>query len=422
MPTSSEGIERPIVAVEGLGKEYFLGARETAYKTLREAIMQAFRNPWRRRQTAETIWALRDISFEVAPGEVLGIIGPNGAGKSTLLKVISRITEPTTGSVLLYGRVGSLLEIGTGFHPELSGRENVFLSGTILGMRRREVAHKFDAIVAFAEVERFLDTPIKRYSSGMYLRLAFAVAAHLNPEILLVDEVLAVGDAAFQKKCLGKMGDVAREGRTVLFVSHNMAAVEALCSRCLLIQGGRIEADGTPQAVIEHYLAGIAVAPAAQHSLTQHPGRRGGSRSYMRELPLMSNGEVASTVRIGESLAVRVTFDTEGNRFSPVLGVMVKSAQGVPLFGINNRIVPGYEFSEVTSRAAITCHFEHVPLMPGTYFVDLYLGDRYQDHDVVIDAAAFEVTSADVFGSGRLPPPGAGPLVQAAKWELDTDD
>ena len=202
----------------------------------------------------ETIWALKDVSFEVKPGEVLGVIGRNGAGKSTLLKILSRITEPSSGKVKLYGRVGSLLEVGTGFHSELSGRENIFLNGSLLGMARSEIRAKFDEIVAFAEVDKFIDTPVKRYSSGMYVRLAFAVAAHLNPEILILDEVLSVGDASFQKKCLGKMNEVSKDGRTVIFVSHNMATIVRICSRCILIDGGRIEADGAVDPVIRRYM------------------------------------------------------------------------------------------------------------------------------------------------------------------------
>src|SRR5262245_12141023 len=225
---------RPIIRVENLSKQYRIGARQTPYLTLRESIINAARSPlnWFRRNghpEDNTIWALKDVNFEVKPGEVVGVIGRNGAGKSTLLKILSRITEPTTGQVDLYGRVGSLLEVGTGFHVELSGRENIYLNGAILGMKRNEIDHRFDEIVAFAEIEKFIDTPVKHYSSGMYMRLAFAVAAHLEPEVLLVDEVLAVGDSSFQKKCLGKMQEVGQAGRTIFFVSHNMAAIQNLC-------------------------------------------------------------------------------------------------------------------------------------------------------------------------------------------------
>lgn len=255
------------IKVEGLGKRYRIGARQNGYRTLREKVNDVALKPFRNAQSAfspngharsvesdRIIWALKDVSFEVKTGEVLGVIGRNGAGKSTLLKVLSRITEPTSGAVDLYGRVGSLLEVGTGFHPELTGRENIFLNGAILGMRRAEIARKFDEIVAFAEVDRFIDTPVKRYSSGMYVRLAFAVAAHLEPEILLVDEVLAVGDAQFQKKCLGKMGEVGREGRTVLFVSHNMTALTSLCRTAIWLNDGAIVGSGEAPAVVTKYL------------------------------------------------------------------------------------------------------------------------------------------------------------------------
>jgi lipopolysaccharide transport system ATP-binding protein len=244
-----------VVRVEGLGKSYRIGEREP-YKALRDVITDAFtlRRRAGPREPANRIWALSDVSFDVRRGEVLGLIGKNGAGKSTLLKVLSRITEPTRGQVILRGRVGSLLEVGTGFHPELTGRENIFLNGTILGMRRAEIVRRFDELVEFAGVARFLDTPVKRYSSGMQVRLAFAVAAHLEPEVLLVDEVLAVGDAEFQEKCLGKMRDVTREGRTVVFVSHNLAAVRSLCSRAILLEQGRLEFDGETGDAVEHYL------------------------------------------------------------------------------------------------------------------------------------------------------------------------
>lgn len=253
--------------VEGLGKQYRIGERRARHASLRDALASAASARWRRTRdwlagqaagiggADETIWALRDVSMAVEHGEVVGIIGRNGAGKSTLLKILSRITEPTTGAADLYGRVGSLLEVGTGFHPELTGRENIYLNGAILGMRRYEIDRKFEEIVAFSEVERFIETPVKHYSSGMHLRLAFAVAAHLEPEILLIDEVLAVGDAAFQRKCLGKMGSVARQGRTVLFVSHNMGAITQLCSRVYWIADGQIKLSGPAAQVVSAYLA-----------------------------------------------------------------------------------------------------------------------------------------------------------------------
>jgi lipopolysaccharide transport system ATP-binding protein len=251
--------DKVAISVKGLGKKYTIGGPQEKYRTFRDAIVNSAKAPFRRLSSSEPLrefWALKDVSFNVEPGEVVGIIGRNGAGKSTLLKILSRITSPTEGTVDLYGRVGSLLEVGTGFHPELTGRENIFLSGSILGMKKREIDAKLDEIVKFSEIEKFLDTPVKRYSSGMYVRLAFAVAAHLETEILLIDEVLAVGDAAFQKKCLGKMGDVAtKEGRTVLFVSHNMNAIEQLCSSCILIEKGHITQKGqNVSQIIKSYL------------------------------------------------------------------------------------------------------------------------------------------------------------------------
>ena len=267
LPKSGECVKtkmsKPIIKVENLSKQYRIGARADVYGTFRESLTGAMKAPLKRLRRngkdpdKDTIWALNDVSFEVQSGEVVGIIGGNGAGKSTLLKVLSRITEPTMGSIKLYGRIASLLEVGTGFHPELTGRENIYLNGAILGMAKREIERKFDEMVDFAEVEKFIDTPVKRYSSGMYLRLAFAVAAHLDPEILVVDEVLAVGDAAFQKKCLGKMGEVAREGRTVLFVSHNFEAVRSLCSRCLLLKQGQLMKDSLPEICIESISASL---------------------------------------------------------------------------------------------------------------------------------------------------------------------
>jgi len=278
-------MSEPVIKVENLSKQYRIGARE-GYRTFRETLVDAMKAPFQALSTvfnrkseinnhqSELIWALKDVSFEVKQGEVVGIIGRNGAGKSTLLKILSRITEPTEGRVELRGRVGSLLEVGTGFHPELTGHENIYLYGAILGMDRWEVTRKFDEIVAFAELEKFIDTPVKKYSSGMYMRLAFAVAAHLEPEILLVDEVLAVGDAAFQKKCLGKMGDLARERRTVLFVSHNMGAISVLCSKGVLLRNGSVAHLGPIDRVVNHYLSegtelsGKAILPPQRQRLS----------------------------------------------------------------------------------------------------------------------------------------------------------
>jgi lipopolysaccharide transport system ATP-binding protein len=262
-------MSRLAIQIQGIGKQYWLNQEDHTYKALRDVVTDAVKRPFEAIRAAASgrgrtndpgrarkskFWALRDISFNVEQGEVIGIIGRNGAGKSTLLKVLTRITEPTTGRAEIHGRVGSLLEVGTGFHPELSGRENVYMNGSILGMRRAEIDRKFDEIIAFAEVEKFVDTPVKRYSSGMYMRLAFAVAAHLEPEVLFIDEVLAVGDAAFQRKCLGKMDEISRHGRSVLFVSHNMSAVQSLCTRAVWLHGGRVEAIGETRSVVGSYL------------------------------------------------------------------------------------------------------------------------------------------------------------------------
>jgi homopolymeric O-antigen transport system ATP-binding protein len=421
----------PIIKVEHLGKRYRIGAREP-YRTIRDSIMQTVAAPWRglRARLAGTrpsvnasdMWALNDVSFEVPPGEVLGVIGRNGAGKSTLLKVLSRITEPTTGRVELYGRVGSLLEVGTGFHPELTGRENIFLSGAIMGMRRAEIARKFDQIVAFAEIDQFVDTPVKRYSSGMYVRLAFAVAAHLDPEILLVDEVLAVGDVAFQKKCLGKMGEVAREGRTVLFVSHNSAAIEALCSACIMFASGRLAGRGTPLDVLSQYVATGADLGSGEQSLVQHSGRPAHHLPTMTRVELRSVGLLpTSAVRMGDPLEIRVSYAAT-RPLRPVLGAVVKTSYGASVFCASDRFCDQLIRCEPLALGTVVCTIEKLSLMPGNYTIDLYLGDANGDFDVIYEATSFEVLAADVTGSGRLPPSSLGPLFCDAKWRLLDED
>src|SRR5687767_7080493 len=286
----------PAIHIEGLSKQYRLGAQQTkGYRTLRESLGEALSSPWRRlrgrRQEGgegDTFWALQDVSFDVQPGEVVGVIGRNGAGKSTFLKVLSRITEPTDGRVELRGRIGSLLEVGTGFHSELTGRENIYLNGAIFGMSRREITRKFDDIVEFSEVDRFLDTPVKRYSSGMFVRLAFAVASHMEPEILLVDEVLAVGDAAFQKKCLGKMDDVSKSGRTVVFVSHNMSTILHLCEKVAVFDKGRLSYLGDCEGGVKEYLSQCNGVYEGDVNLGTHPNRRPGSTPLLSRVQLLN--------------------------------------------------------------------------------------------------------------------------------------
>ncbi len=419
------------ITVENLSKQYQIGVnRAKGYRTLRESISDGFvslGDRLRRAQGASrlaprasgTHWALKGVSFEVQPGEVVGVIGRNGAGKSTLLKILSRITEPTSGRALIHGRVGSLLEVGTGFHPELTGRENVYLNGSILGMSRREIARRFDEIVEFAEIERFLDTPVKRYSSGMYVRLAFGVAAHLQPEILLVDEVLAVGDQKFQKKCLGKMREVGRSGRTVLFVSHNIAALEALCSQCILIDHGRLKAHGETRSILAQYYEDGEDRTSGSRDLSEHRGRSSDSNPIMSRVTLSDgNSNVISRIRMGSCLSLHVDFDVKGTPTQPVLGVVIKTDMGTALFGFNNLFIPGFEFDKVQSSGTISCHLANLPLMPGTYLADLYFANEHRNLDVVYEAIAFDVVPADVLGSGKLPPPAAGPIFWPATFEL----
>jgi len=339
---------KSIVRVENLSKQYRLGAKGASYETLRESLVNGLRAPFQRlarrngSRNRETIWALKDVSFEVAPGEVLGVIGRNGAGKSTLLKVLSRIIEPTTGRAELFGRVSSLLEVGTGFHPELTGKENIYLNGAILGMKRREIDQKFDQIVAFAELNAFLDTPVKRYSSGMYMRLAFAVASHLEPELLLVDEVLAVGDAAFQKKCLGKMGAVAREGRTLLFVSHNMAAIRSLCPRSIWLDKGQIVAAGNTERVVVDYLE-EATLPVLEQVWEDPKTAPGNEAVRIRSARVRGHGPTGREEITVES-QIEIGFDFWSFQGDAVLGLTLHlhTAEGIYVFatGSGQRLRP----------------------------------------------------------------------------------
>ncbi len=360
--------------VERLSKLYRIGERRPPYRSFRESIAGAASALVGRRKRAapETIWALRDVSFEVASGEVVGVIGGNGAGKSTLLKILSRITEPTCGHVELRGRVGSLLEVGTGFHLELTGRENIFLNGAILGMKRAEIVRRFDEIVAFAEVERFIDTPVKHYSTGMYLRLAFAVAAHLEPEILLVDEVLAVGDAGFQQKCLGRMESVASEGRTVLFVSHNMGAVSNLCGRTIWLDHGRIEGEGESQATIGAYLESLQGRPSGEPLATSHDG----SLAIIAVSTKDASGRVTNSFRPRTPLVVEVHYRASKRVDRPYLWIGIASQWGA-LFAANG-LLDGVRPVIVPGEGRIRCTFDELPLLPQqTYTVRI--GGRAPD-------------------------------------------
>jgi lipopolysaccharide transport system ATP-binding protein len=303
----------PIITLENVSKRYRIGQSRLPYSTLRESLVEAIRSPFKKllqnNGPSQFVWAVDDVSFEVNAGEVVGIIGRNGAGKSTLLKMLSRITEPTKGRITLYGRVGSLLEVGTGFHAELTGRENIYLNGAILGMGRNEIARKFDEIVSFAEVEKFIDTPVKHYSSGMYLRLAFAVAAHLEPEILLVDEVLAVGDARFQRKCLDKMQDVGNKGHTVLFVSHNMPAITRLCPRAILLDKGRVLSDGPSYQVAGAYL-NSGLGTTAAREWTDSSTAPGDEIVRLRAVRVRTeNGEITDALDIRKPIAIEMEFE-----------------------------------------------------------------------------------------------------------------
>jgi lipopolysaccharide transport system ATP-binding protein len=403
-------VRAPAIRIQGLGKRYRLG--ETHEHTLSGQLGRGLKRLLGRRDETRTnvedFWALREVDLELAEGEALGIVGSNGAGKSTLLKILSRITPPTTGRALVRGRLSSLLEVGTGFHPELTGRENVFLNGAILGMRRSEIARKFDEIVAFAGVEPFIDTPVKRYSSGMYVRLAFAVAAHLEPDVLIVDEVLAVGDAGFQKRCLGKMDEVARQGRTVLFVSHNMAAIQKLCTRALWLRDGRIAANGEPGDVIARYLESTT-QPAGE--VAGPPGclwRAAGddtADAQLESLELVdAHGTPLANPCTWDRVLFRLRFAARRSfrSFSAVLNV--STPDGASLLLTSTTPDQSVPFAVEPGRYVVECEFAQLPLAAGEYLVGAGLAIPGVEYVWRNDALArLHVGARDVYASG-LPP------------------
>jgi lipopolysaccharide transport system ATP-binding protein len=385
------------VSVRGIGKRYRIAHEREPYGRLTETLSNAIRHPRRRRAPSEEFWALRDVSFEVPRGEVVGVIGRNGAGKSTLLKILSRITEPSEGEALLRGRAGSLLEVGTGFHPELTGRENVYLSGSILGMRRAEIERRFDAIVAFAEVERFLDTPVKRYSSGMQVRLGFAVAAHLDPEILLVDEVLAVGDAQFRRKSLARLGDVARAGRTAIFVSHDLGSVASLTSSCVYLESGRIKRIGPTADVVGAY----------QHDALERSGPTMTDLAYFRRSDVSNSparmafiswrgtGPDSMQVPLGSAIEIDLGIEVLRPVHGAAITVVLKSNLGEPIAIIYSQDA-GFALTADPGVVEVLLTVRDLPLAPGRYSVDAGItqGPGSIAYDVVQDYPVAEVVSA----------------------------
>ncbi len=389
------------IRVEQLGKEYRLGSAE-AYRTARESLMGAMRAPLRwlkgdqnaSLKSSDFLWAVRDISFDVHQGDVVGVVGRNGAGKSTLLKLLSRVTEPTEGTVEFRGRIGSLLEVGTGFHPELTGRENIYLNGAILGMRRAEIRRKFDEMVAFADVERFLDTPVKRYSSGMYMRLAFAVAVHLEPEILVIDEVLAVGDAQFQKKCFSKMREVAKGGRTILFVSHNLAAVRQICTTGIILHRGALIDQGDVNPIIDKYLA-KELSEESQIEIVE--------TASFKVLSVEINGESGPVIKTFDRVKVMVSFIPKVDIGDPNMYV--------GFLTLDNQRLAGLDFKDFKTSGRLAAGkvaelgfcIDNFPLMPGTYQVEVHLKDMANGViEILSRTTRFDVAETPVYGGRRL--------------------
>jgi len=425
MPTS------PVISVQGLSKRYILGAM-AGHDTLRDqlahgtkALFRAFQGRSKRKvdgADSNAFWALKDVCFSLGEGEVLGVVGRNGAGKSTLLKLLSQITEPTEGEIRVRGRMASLLEVGTGFHPELTGRENVFLNGAILGMTRREIMARFDEIVAFAEVEKFLDTPVKRYSNGMYVRLAFAVAAHLDPEILVVDEVLAVGDVQFQKKCLGKMEDVSKRGRTVLFVSHNMSAVEMLCSRAILLDHGRLCMDDTARNVVKRYVEESHARPAGGQ-LDQRVDRTGTGAARVVAFRILNEAkEEEPSMQSGGNYIFAIEYDNHTN--GPIEDVSMR----IDIFDDHTALTlilkSDFTAQNVTLRkgkGTFYCAIKNLPLANGLYMVRFFLQARADTEmlDWVDDAVTLTVSGGDFFGTQNQGMPKYCKVLVKTDWSSD---
>lgn len=421
------------IHVEAVSKKYCLGRKVAAYRTLRDTVTEMVVSPFRRARhvkntlrpdavdEGDEVWALKDVSFEVKQGEVVGIIGPNGAGKSTLLRILSRITQPTQGYSETRGRLGSLLEVGVGFHPELTGRENIYLSGAILGMARAHTERKFDDIVSFAEVERFIDTPVKHYSTGMTVRLGFAVAAHMEPDILLIDEVLAVGDAGFQKKCLGTMDTLSKSGRTLLLISHNMAAIENHCSRSIWIDHGTIRHDGNTKDVIRAYQASVGGEVESRRDL-RTKGRETGSGEirYTAIEFLNHRHSKADVIRVGEPLILRLHYQVEQTVPYPYFAVNLYTELGT-LVSILSTWSSGFELPSLAKGDGfIDVEIESLTLMPSRYYVSVSVAGIWPNYYDKIDrCASFDVEASDYYGSGRGIDSKFGIVVFPCRWTIN---
>ncbi len=420
-----------VIKAEGIGKSYVIDhMTNQQHVTLRDVIVnttkmlvEKVRHPNSRiSKDKEEFWALKDISFDVKQGETIGIIGRNGAGKSTLLKILSRITEPTTGKISIKGRVASLLEVGTGFHPELTGRENIYLNGAILGMSREEIRRKFDAIVAFSEVEKFLDTPVKHFSSGMYVRLAFAVAAHLEPEILIVDEVLAVGDASFQKKCLGKMGEVATEGRTVLFVSHNMTAVENLCQKAVLIDDGSVVMQGNTTACIQHYLAIILPSIIKDVPLVERKDRSGNGKIRLTNFHIEdSSGNRLMAARSGMDIVF--VFGYQSSEKEPLKDADIGfSIHDKGTLSVLYSSYVDQSFQTLPYKGEFRCLVSRLPLSAGRYSIGARVTIAGQEADWPRNAIGYlDIEGGDFYGTGREGFGTSAPLLLMGQWTIRED-
>ncbi len=421
----------PVIEAVSLSKKFRLGAQRRD-DSFREFLVHSARETWRglrfaskngvNSSNSDWMWALQDVNFGIQPGEVVGIIGANGAGKSTLLKILSRITDPTHGYVRLRGRVASLLEVGTGFHPDLTGRENIYLNGVMLGMTKAEVESKFDEIVAFAELEKFLDTPVKRYSSGMYVRLGFAVAAHLDPEILIVDEVLAVGDMAFQKKCLGKMGEFGESGRTILFVSHNLRAILSLCQRGIVLEKGRLTFDSDAKSAAEYYAHAVAGEKTESHAssfdLSEVAGRASQYKPWLRKLEVFIDGEkpFSGELQIGGVMRFHIEFELPSATSNFDARINFVDLYGQVIFAARSSFEPNRDWGERSGVQHLVCEIPRLPLTPGDYRIDIALvvDDRCVDYVEV--ACRLRVVDFDYYGTGRIP--STGFFVNDQRWRL----